>query len=149
MLLPQIRDMMAGGTVLNFFSAFFTSIFSYSMALIFAALALWRSVFGQALVASVWMMLACLSFRNVRDHMFPEEALLFVARDSVTVRLPVAVFIVAKALNAFLSRNSRGYRFPGTGLSPDRQQDINLLSVMIGTYGFQRLCTAALRDEAV
>ncbi|MCK9278771.1 MAG: hypothetical protein M0P22_11860, partial [Methanoculleus sp.] len=46
MLLPQLRDVLSRGVVLNFFSALFTSLLGYSMALVFATLGLWISAAG-------------------------------------------------------------------------------------------------------
>jgi len=108
MLLPQLRDVTSRGTVLNFFSALATSLLSYLMALVFATLGLWISVFGQALVASVWMLLAYFSLRNVRDHAFPEETLLFVAIDFFTVWLQGVAFTVTGGVKEFFSRKNRG-----------------------------------------
>ncbi|KUK60710.1 MAG: hypothetical protein XE10_1835 [Methanoculleus marisnigri] len=107
MLLPQLRDVMSRGVVLNFFSALFTSIFSYIMALVFATLGLWISVAGQSLVASVWMLLAYFSLRNVRTHMFPEETLASVALDFFTVWIQGVGFVIAGSLKGFFSRINR------------------------------------------
>ena len=107
MLLPQLRDVMSRGVVLNFFSALFTSIFSYIMALIFATLGLWISVAGQSLVASVWMLLAYFSLRNVRTHMFPEETLASVALDFFTVWIQGVGFVIAGSLKGLFSRINR------------------------------------------
>jgi len=108
MLLPQLRDVMTRGTVLNFFSALATSLLSYLMALVFATLGLWISVFGQTLVASVWMLLAYFSLRNVRDHAFAGETLLFVALDFVTVWFQGVAFAVSGAMQGLFSRKNRG-----------------------------------------
>ena len=107
MLLPQLRDVMSRGVVLNFFSALFTSIFSYIMALVFATLGLWISVAGQSLVASVWMLLAYFSLRNVRTHMFPEETLASVALDFFTVWIQGVGFVIAGSLKGLFSRINR------------------------------------------
>ena len=108
MLLPQLRDVVTRGAVLNFFTALTTSLLGYLLALVFATLGLWISVFGQALVASVWMLLAYFSLRNVRDHAFPGETLAFVAVDFVTVWFQGVAFIVAGAMKGFFSRKNRG-----------------------------------------
>jgi len=107
MLLPQLRDVLSRGTVLNFFSALFTSILGYSMALVFATLGLWISMVGQGLVATVWMLLACFSLRNVRNRMFPEESLLSVALDFFTVWVQGVAFTVAGSVKEIVSRISR------------------------------------------
>lgn len=107
MLLPQLRDVVSRGAVLNFFSAFFTSIFSYIMALVFATLGLWISVAGQALVASVWMLLAYFSLKNVRNHTFPGETLLSVALDFFAVWVQGVAFTVAGSVKGLFSRSNR------------------------------------------
>ncbi|MCM2466649.1 hypothetical protein [Methanoculleus oceani] len=107
MLLPQLRDVLSRGAVLNFFSALFTSILGYSMALVFATLGLWISMVGQGLVATVWMLLACFSLRNVRNRMFPEETLLSVALDFFTVWVRGVAFIVSGSVKEIFSRISR------------------------------------------
>ncbi len=107
MLLPQLRDVLSRGAVLNFFSALFTSILGYSMALVFATLGLWISVVGQGLVASVWLLLAYFSLRNVRTHMFPEETLASVALDFFTVWVQGVAFTVAGSVKGIFSRINR------------------------------------------
>jgi len=104
MLLPQLRDVLSRGAVLNFFSALFTSILGYILTLVFATLGLWMSVAGQTLVASAWMLLAYFSLRNVRNTMFPEETLLSVAVDFFTVWLRGVAFIVARSVKGIFSR---------------------------------------------
>ncbi|KLK87898.1 hypothetical protein SZ63_07715 [Methanoculleus sediminis] len=107
MLLPQLRDVLSRGAVLNFFSALFTSILGYSMALVFATLGLWISMVGQGLVATVWMLLACFSLRNVRNRMFPEQSLASVALDFFTVWVRGVAFIVSGSVKDIFSRISR------------------------------------------
>jgi uncharacterized membrane protein YjjP (DUF1212 family) len=107
MLLPQLRDVLSRGVVLNFFSALATSLLGYSMALVFATLGLWISAVGQSLVASVWMLLACFSLRNVRNRMFPEETLLSVALDFFSVWVRGVAFIVSGSVKEIFSRISR------------------------------------------
>ena len=107
MLLPQLRDVLSCGVVLNFFSALFTSLLGYSMALVFATLGLWISMAGQGLVATVWMLLAYFSLRNVRTHMFPEETLASVALDFFTVWIQGVGFVIAGSLKGFFSRINR------------------------------------------
>ena len=68
MLLPQLRDVLSRGAVLNFFSALFTSLLAYSMALVLATLGLWIWMLGQGIVETVWMLLACFSLRNVGNR---------------------------------------------------------------------------------
>jgi len=107
MLLPQLRDVLSRGAVLNFFSALLTSILGYGMALVFATLGLWIAMAGQALVATVWMLLAYFSLRNVRNHMFPEETLASVALDFFTVWVQGAAFVVAGSVKGIFSRSNR------------------------------------------
>lgn len=107
MLLPQLRDVLSRGAVLNFFSALFTSILGYGMALVFATLGLWVSMIGQGLVATVWMLLACFSLRNVRNRMFPDESLASVALDFFTVWMRGVAFIVSGGVKEIVSRISR------------------------------------------
>ena len=107
MLLPQLRDVLSRGVVLNFFSALATSLLGYSMALVFATLGLWISAVGQSLVASVWMLLACFSLRNVRNRTFPEETLLSVALDFFSVWVRGVAFIVSGSVKEIFSRISR------------------------------------------
>jgi len=104
MLVPQLRDVMTRGAVLNVFSALTTSLLGYSLALVFSTLGLWISVFGQGLVATAWLMLAYFSLRNVRDHAFPDETLLFVAVDFFTVWARGVAFVVARGVKEFFSR---------------------------------------------
>lgn len=107
MLLPQLRDVLSRGAVLNFFSALFTSILGYGMALVFATLGLWVSMIGQGLVATVWLLLACFSLRNVRNRMFPDESLASVALDFFTVWVQGVAFIVAGSVKGLFSRINR------------------------------------------
>jgi hypothetical protein len=104
MLVPQLRDVMTRGAVLNVFSALTTSLLGYSLALVFSTLGLWISVFGQGLVATAWLMLAYFSLRNVRDHAFPDETLLFVAVDFFTVWARGVAFVVTGGVKEFFSR---------------------------------------------
>ena len=108
MLLPQLRDVVSRGVVLNCFSAFFTSVLSYTLAMVFATLGLWISMAGQALVASVWLLLAYFSLRNVQASMYPDEALTSVARDFFTVWLQGVAFVVSGGVTGFFSRLRRG-----------------------------------------
>ncbi|ABN57056.1 MULTISPECIES: ACT domain-containing protein [Methanoculleus] len=107
MLLPQLRDVLSRGAVLNLFTALFTSILGYSMALVFATLGLWISMVGQGLVATVWMLLACFSLRNVRNRMFPQESLASVALDFFTVWVQGVAFTVSGGVKEIFSRISR------------------------------------------
>lgn len=107
MLLPQLRDVLSRGAVLNLFTALFTSILGYSMALVFATLGLWISMVGQGLVATVWMLLACFSLRNVRNRMFPQESLASVALDFFTVWVQGVAFTVSGSVKEIFSRISR------------------------------------------
>lgn len=108
MLLPQLRDVISRGAVLNCFSAFFTSVFSYTLAMVFATLGLWISVVGQALVASVWLLLAYFSLRNVQARMYPDKTLASVALDFFTVWLRGVTFIVSGSVTGFISRLRQG-----------------------------------------
>ena len=108
MLVPQLRDVMTRGAVLNVFSALTTSLLGYSLALVFSTLGLWISVFGQGLVATAWLLLAYFSLKNVRDHGFPEETLLSVALEIGTVWLQGVAFTVTGGVKEFFSRKNRG-----------------------------------------
>ena len=108
MLLPQLRDVVTRGAVMNFFTALTTSLLSYLMALVFATLGLWISVFGQGLVATAWLLLAYFSLKNVRDHAFPGETLLSVALEIGTVWLQGVAFAVSGAMQGLFSRKNRG-----------------------------------------
>ncbi|RXE55663.1 hypothetical protein ABH15_05320 [Methanoculleus taiwanensis] len=105
MLLPQLRDVVSRGIVLNFFSALFTAILSTLMCLIFATLELWLSVVGQSLVAAVWMALAYFSVKNVRDTVYPERTLWFVAGDFFAVWAMGVIFLASKGVRRIFSRN--------------------------------------------
>ena len=107
MLLPQLRDVVSRGAVLNCFSAFFTSMLGYIMALVFATLGLWISMAGQALVASVWLLLAYFSLSNVRTHMYPDETLASVALDYFAVWIRGVAFIVSGSVTGVISRLRR------------------------------------------
>lgn len=97
MLVPQLRDVMTRGAVLNVFSALTTSILGYLLAAVFATLGLWVSVFGQGLVATAWLLLACFSLRNVRDHSFPGATLLSVALEFLAIWARGVAYLVAGA----------------------------------------------------
>ncbi|MDD3217413.1 MAG: hypothetical protein PHZ18_12540, partial [Methanoculleus sp.] len=84
-----------------------TSLLGYLLALVFATLGLWISVFGQGLVATAWLLLAYFSLRNVREHMFPEETLAFVAVDFFMVWARGVAFIVAGSVKGLFSRIER------------------------------------------
>ncbi|GEM_PF-664505 len=116
MLLPQLRDVVSRGAVLNCFSAFFTSMLGYIMALVFATLGLWISMAGQALVASVWLLLAYFSLSNVRTHMYPDETLASVALDYFAVWIRGVAFIVSGSVTGVISRLRRR----SSERSPDR-----------------------------
>lgn len=161
MLLPQLRDVMTRGAVLNVFTALATSLLGYLLALVFTTLGLWLSAFGQGLGATVWMLLACFSLRNVRDHAFPDETLASVAWSSLRSgsrggwpsplrggREGVLLAEQPGGLTGPASPGSPGAVFHRTG-GGVRQQGINPLSGMMSRYGLQRLRAAALRDEAV
>lgn len=107
MLLPQLRDVVSRGAVLNCFSAFFTSMLGYIMALVFATLGLWISMAGQALVASVWLLLAYFSLSNVRTRMYPDETLASVALDYFAVWIRGVAFIVSGSVTGVISRLRR------------------------------------------
>ncbi len=105
MLLPQLRDVISRGTVLNFFSALCTGILAVLMCLIFATLELWLSVAAESVVAAVWMALAYFSVKNVRDAVYPERTLWFVAGDFFTVWAMGVVFLASKGVRRLFSRN--------------------------------------------
>jgi len=108
MLVPQLRDVMTRGAVLNVFSALTTSLLGYLLASVFATLGLWISVFGQGLVATAWLMLACFSLRNVRDHMYPDATLAAVALEFFTVWARGVAFTVTGGVRELVTRLREG-----------------------------------------
>ncbi|HIJ06018.1 MAG: hypothetical protein XE11_0695 [Methanomicrobiales archaeon 53_19] len=95
MLLPQLQDVLHRGAIVNFFTASFTSLLAYGLTIIFASLGLWISVIGQSTVASIWLLLAYFSVRNVRDDQYPDKSLFFVAWDFLSVWMMGTAFALS------------------------------------------------------
>jgi O-antigen/teichoic acid export membrane protein len=94
MLIPQLQDVMQRGAVMNFFTASFTSLLAYILCLVFASLGLWISVIGQSTVATLWLLLAFFSIRNVRNSQYPDDSLFFVARDFFSIWMMGTTFAI-------------------------------------------------------
>jgi len=75
---PAAAGVLNHGAVINFFTASLTSVLLYGFSYVFASLGLWISVVAQSFVATVWLLLAYYSLRNVRDAQFPDQPLSFV-----------------------------------------------------------------------
>ncbi len=103
-LLPQLQDVINRGTVMNFFTASFTSLLLYGLGLVFASLGLWISVIGQSSVATIWLLLAYFSIRNVRDAQYPDEPLHAVARDFFGVWILGITFLLSQYARLIIGR---------------------------------------------
>ncbi|MBR1368192.1 hypothetical protein RJ53_01260 [Methanocalculus chunghsingensis] len=104
MLLPQLDDVIRRGAVVNFFTAFFTSFLAFTLTFIFATLSLWTATIGQTTVATVWLLLAYYSLRNVRDMQYPDQSVFFVARDHLGVWLMGISYVLSRFFKAFLRK---------------------------------------------
>jgi CHASE2 domain-containing sensor protein len=105
MLIPQLLDIVNRGAVVNFFTASLTSIILYILSYVFATLGLWFSVIAQSFVATVWLLLAYHSLRNVRDSQFPDQPLSFVARDFFSVWVLGTTFLISRYAERLLRRS--------------------------------------------
>jgi hypothetical protein len=105
MLIPQLLDIVNRGAVVNFFTASLTSIILFILSYVFATLGLWFSVIAQSFVATVWLLLAYHSLRNVRDAQFPDQPLSFVARDFFSVWVLGTTFLISRYAERLLRRS--------------------------------------------
>ena len=104
MLIPQLQDVMQRGAVINFFTASITSILAYGLCIIFASLGLWISVIGQSSVATLWLLLAYFSIKNIRDIQYPDDSLFFVAHDFLSVWMTGTAFAITSFAERILKR---------------------------------------------
>lgn len=104
MLIPQLQDVLNRGAVINFFTASLTSVILFILSYVFATLGLWFSVIAQSFVATVWLLLAYYSLRNVRDAQFPDQPLSFVARDFFGVWMLGTGFLISNLARRLLRR---------------------------------------------
>jgi hypothetical protein len=63
-MLPQFMDVWRGKTILNVYTAGFTTIGLFVMGATFITLDLWISVVSEAFSGVIWLLLFILSFRN-------------------------------------------------------------------------------------
>ncbi|OPX73275.1 MAG: hypothetical protein A4E39_01154 [Methanoregulaceae archaeon PtaB.Bin152] len=105
LLIPQLRDTMNHGAVVNFFTASLTSVLLFCISGIFASLGLWISVIAQSFVGVIWLFLAFFSLRNVRDSQFPDQSLFFVARDFFGVWVLGSAFMVSNCARRLFRRD--------------------------------------------
>lgn len=66
LLIPQLRDVMRRGYVVNLITAVSTGIGVMLLGAIYLTLGLWLSVVSQVMTALVWLLIATFSLRNVR-----------------------------------------------------------------------------------
>jgi len=104
MLLPQLDDVIRRGAVINFFTAFFTSFLAFILTFIFATLGLWTATIGQSTVATVWLLLAYYSIRNVRNTQYPGDSVFFVAWDHLGVWAMGISFSIARLVRQAMRR---------------------------------------------
>jgi hypothetical protein len=105
MLIPQLQDVLNRGAVINFFTASLTSVILFILSYVFATLSLWFSVIAQSFVATVWLLLAYYSLRNVRDAQFPDQPLSFVAQDFFGVWVLGTGFLISNLARRILRRS--------------------------------------------
>jgi len=104
MLLPQLDDVIRRGAVVNFFTAFFTSFLAFLLTFIFATLGLWTATIGQTTVATVWLLLAYFSIRNIRDTQYPNQPVFIVAWDHLGVWVMGLSFSITRLLQKGMRR---------------------------------------------
>ena len=63
-LLPQLRDVWHGKTILNIYTAGFTTVGLYILAFTFSTMGYWVSVTSEIISGTVWLLLFVLSIRN-------------------------------------------------------------------------------------
>lgn len=63
-LLPQLKDVWDGKTILNVYTAALTTLGLYILGITFFTLNLWISVISEFFSATVWLLLFILSLRN-------------------------------------------------------------------------------------
>lgn len=63
-LLPQLKDVWHGKTILNIYTAGFTTIGLYVLAITFSTMGYWVSVTSEIISGTVWLLLFVLSIRN-------------------------------------------------------------------------------------
>ena len=102
---PAAAGVLNHGAVINFFTASLTSVLLYGFSYVFASLGLWISVIAQSFVATVWLLLAYYSLRNVRDAQFPDQPLSFVAQDFFGVWVLGTGFLISNLARRILRRS--------------------------------------------
>ncbi len=65
-LIPQLKDVLNGKTILNGFTAAFTTIGLFILAITFLTLNLYISVVAETFSGVIWLLLFILSVRNNR-----------------------------------------------------------------------------------
>jgi len=65
-LLPQLRDVWHGKTILNIYTAGFTTVGLYILAFTFSTMGYWVSVTSEIISGTVWLLLFVLSIKNKR-----------------------------------------------------------------------------------
>ncbi len=66
-LLPQLRDVI-NGQIINLYTGALTTAGLYILAVTFATLNLWITVFAELFVGTVWLLLFVFSYRNIRKQ---------------------------------------------------------------------------------
>ena len=65
-LIPQLKDVWRGKTVLNLYTAFLTTIGLYILAITFFTMQFWISFTAELFSGTIWLLLFALSFKNIR-----------------------------------------------------------------------------------
>jgi len=68
-LIPQLRDVWRGKTILNVYTAGFTTVGLYILAVTFSTMGYWVSVTSEIISGTVWLLLLVLSIRNKRKNL--------------------------------------------------------------------------------
>jgi len=68
-LLPQLKDVWSGKTILNSFTAALTTVGLFILAATFFTLNLWISVAAETFSGVIWLLLFILSSRNKKKAM--------------------------------------------------------------------------------
>ena len=65
-LIPQLKDVIKNGEILNLFTASLTTIGLYVLGITFFTLNMWVSFGAEFFSGTVWLMLFIFSYKNVR-----------------------------------------------------------------------------------
>jgi hypothetical protein len=65
-LLPQLKDVLHGKSILNLYTASLTTIGLYVLAITFYTMQFWISFTAEIFSGTIWLLLFVLSFKNSR-----------------------------------------------------------------------------------